>query len=134
MTARSETLALQKRLNDNAIPANFADAEILRRAQLTLHRWHELECGDGDNYKSWAIERDEETQKPYMCIYPHQGENRRYRIADKEAGAIKRVAKVCKALGANFYVQGDPRGCALYVSMEELHDNDYTRGVACIGE
>jgi len=37
------------------------------------------------------------------------------------------VATICKRLGAHFYHQGDPRGCALYVSAEPIKDNDYTR-------
>src|SRR5258706_2362538 len=35
----------------------YADAESLRLISMTLHRWHELECGDGNNYGSWAIVR-----------------------------------------------------------------------------
>ena len=38
----------------------------LRRISMTLSRWGELECGDSDNYKSWSIERDKETDKPYI--------------------------------------------------------------------
>lgn len=33
-----------------------ADAFQLRRIAMTLHRWHELECGDSNDYGSWAIE------------------------------------------------------------------------------
>lgn len=130
MTARQDTIELMRRLNDNAIPANFDDANTLRRAEIALHRWHEQECGDGNDYSSWAIERDE-AGIPYRCVYPHKGEMRRYRIADKEAGAIRRVAAVCRALGAFYFVQTDPRGCSLYVANEPLTDSDYTRGVAC---
>lgn len=116
--ARLATLELQRRLNAAGIAADFDAAETLRRAQLTLHRWGELECGDGDNYKSWAIERDEATGKPYMVVYPHDGKPRRYRVADREAGA-------------HYFHQTDPRGCALYVAAEPLTESDYTRGVAC---
>jgi hypothetical protein len=35
------------------------EALALRRIERTLQRWSELECGDGNNYGSWAIERDE---------------------------------------------------------------------------
>ena len=103
----------------------------LRRAQITLHHWGELECGDGDNLKSWAIERDEKTDIPYMCIYPHSGNTHRYRIPDKEKGALARVKKLCERNSLHFHYQTDPRGCALYVSNEPLPDNDYTRGIAC---
>jgi len=37
------------------------DAHALRRISMTLHRWHELECGDGNGCierdGKWAIER-----------------------------------------------------------------------------
>ena len=133
MTARQDTMELQRRLNDNAIPANFDDANTLRRAQLALHRWGEMECGDGNDYASWAIERDEVTQIPYFCTYPHNRPMSMYRrrIADKEAGALRRVAEICKRLNAHFYHQTDPRGCALYVAAEPIKDNDYNRGVGC---
>ena len=40
-----------------AIGIEFQDAVALRRISMTLHRWHELECGDGNNYGSWCITR-----------------------------------------------------------------------------
>lgn len=99
------------------------DAEALRRISMTLHRWHELECGDSNNYASWAIERDgdEPDSKPYLVTHPHgrSGEpikSRRTAIADREAGALKRLAAILKRYpGLTAYVQGDPRGCALYI-------------------
>ncbi len=106
------------------------DASILRRAEITLHRWAEQECGDSNDHASWAIERDEKTGKPFMVRYPHKGESRRSAIHDREAGALKRVRAVCSRLGLHFFQQSDPRGCALYVSNEPLTDSDYTRGVA----
>jgi len=102
----------------------------LRRAQITLHRWAEQECGDGDNYKSWAIERDETTGKPYMVIYPHDGKTHQYRIPDREAGALKRITEICKRNGLHFYHQGDPRGCSLYVDSKPIEDNAYNNAVA----
>lgn len=105
-------------------------ARTLRRAELVLHRWAEQECGDGNDYASWSIERDETTGKPYRALYPHQGQSSRTLIADREAGALRRVRQVCTELGLHYYHQTDPRGCALYVSREPLTDSDYTRGVA----
>lgn len=106
------------------------DASILRRAEITLHRWAEQECGDSNDYASWAIERDEKTGKPFMVRYPHKGESRRSAIPDRETGALKRVRAVCSRLGLHFFHQTDPRGCALYVSREPLTDSAYTNGVA----
>jgi hypothetical protein len=131
MTARNETYALMQHLGARGISLSFDEANTLRRAQLTLHRWAELECGDGNDYASWSIERDEATGKPFFCRYPHDGKMYRTRIADREAGALKRVKAICGAHGLHFYHQTDPRGCALYVSNEPLLDHNYTRGVAC---
>lgn len=33
------------------------DADQLRRIAMTLHRWHELECGDGNAHGSWCVAR-----------------------------------------------------------------------------
>lgn len=99
----------------------------LRRAELTLHRWAERECGDGSN---WAIERDETTGKPFN-VYHGPGKPSRYAIPDREAGALRRVAAVCAAYGLHYYHQPDPRGCALYVSAKPLTDTNYSNGVAC---
>jgi hypothetical protein len=126
MTARLATLRIAERL---AIP--FDAANTLRRAELVLHRWGEQECGDGNDYASWAIERDETSGKPFRCWYPHTGKMTRTPIADREAGALRRVSQVCAANGLYYFHQGDPRGCALYVSREPIAGTNYTNGVAC---
>lgn len=128
MTARSETYELMRHLSARGLDAiTFEDANTLRRAALTLHRWDELECGDSDDYKSWAIERDEITGAPYMVIYPHsENKSHRTRIADREAGALRRVAAICRKYGAYYFHQSDPRGAALYISAEPMTDSDYS--------
>lgn len=132
MSARNDTYALMRTLALRGLNPSFDDANTLRRAQLTLHRWGELECGVGNDWASWTIERDEVTGIPFRCTYPNNGwPMRRTRIADKEAGALRRVAEVCKRLGAHFYHQTDPRGCALYVDVKPLLDHNYSNGVAC---
>ena len=132
MTARTETNALQHRIFTRTnVSLSFEDANTLRRAEIALSRWGELECGDGNDHMSWSIERDDKTGVPYRCIYPHKGDMRRYRIADKEAGALRRIAEVCKRNGLHFFHQTDPRGCSLYVHNEPLPDHNYTQGVAC---
>ena len=136
MSARNDTISLQYRLfNAGVTSITFDDANTLRRAELTLQRWHELECGDGNNYGSWAIERDDNGDGPPFMVHHHYRHGNgadtvtRTRIADREAGALRRVAAICKRLGAHYYHQGDPRGCSLYVSAEPI--NDGNRGVAC---
>jgi hypothetical protein len=122
---------LRDRLNRRGIEISERDTATLRLAEMTLRRWFEQECGNGDNWKSWAIERDEKTDRPYMVYYFHSGQTTRTRIADKEKGARDRVEKTCKRLGLYYYIQTDPRGCALWVSKDPIKDNDYTNGVSC---
>lgn len=87
----------------------YDDALALRRVAMTLHRWHELECGtDGG-----CIERDEDTGLTY---WRSASSARRYRTPDRETGALKRLSAIMgKYPGLTAYVQGDPRGAALYV-------------------
>ena len=131
MSARNDTYTLMQHFGARGISLSFDEANTLRRAQITLHRWAEQECGDANEYASWGIERDEQTDIPYMCRYSNNGKNSKWRIPDREKGALKRVAEVCKAHGLHFYHQTDPRGCSLYVDKAPLPDNDYTRGIAC---
>jgi hypothetical protein len=120
------------------------DVDQLLRIERTLSRWSERECGDGNSYGSWAIERDEATDKPYEVrhYYGHgQSADRvtRTPIADREAGAKRKLAGImAKYPSLVAYIQGDPRGCALYILTKEQVgasdiDSIYTRGVAvCI--
>ena len=88
---------------------SFEDALKLRRIAMTLHRWHELECGIDNG----CIERDEVTGKVYW-LSSYSG--KRFPTADRETGALKRLAAVMANYPAlSFYVQGDPRGAALYI-------------------
>ena len=110
---------------------------------MTLHRWHELECGEGNDFMSWTIARgyapkrefyrDPETQAPqwrtvgefmyddaghaYEERHVHSENKARYvRIPDRERGAQKRLAKImARYPGSIAYVQGDPRGASLYI-------------------
>lgn len=121
MTATQESELLARRFG-----IDFDAANTLRRAQIVLHRWAEQECGDGNDYASWSIERDETTGKPFRCFYPHTGTSYRTRIADREAGALRRIRQVCTANKLHFYHQTDPRGCALYVAREPLDGCNYS--------
>lgn len=121
---------------------SYDEASTLRRIEMTLQRWGALECGDSNNYASWHIERDPETEKPYHVCMPHDrkpSEASRTPIPDRERGALKRLTKIMAAHPDLWsYHQSDPRGCALYVGRKaEMNGDDinccYTRGVAvCI--
>jgi len=122
------------------------EADKLRRISMTLRRWHELECGDGRGY----VERDEKTGRPFYvnCNSRYLSANdprARSAIADREAGALKRLKAMVNARNIrqpfaespllDFYIQGDPRGAALYIirpgDIPEGHtvDSCYSRGI-----
>jgi hypothetical protein len=96
------------------------EAEALRRISMTLHRWHEQECGTGNG----CIERDDTTGKPFWL---NSDTMRRFPMADREAGARKRLEAIISArnkravtpgqsqTALGYYIQGDPRGAALYI-------------------
>jgi hypothetical protein len=112
-----------------SLGVTYDDATALRRISMTLRRWFELECG----LDNGAIERDDDG-KPY---WKPAFNSRKYRVADRENGACKRLAKIMAAYpDLTPFVQCDPRGCALYL----LRPNDvpegkdasayYSRGIA----
>jgi hypothetical protein len=123
------------------------DADELRRIAMTLHRWHELECGDGNDFASWTIARGhkkngafeyDDNGAPYLERHSHTSNGATYhRIPDRERGALKRLNKiVAKYPGYSAYVQGDPRGAPLYIlrpgDVPEGSDvsSCYSRGIA----
>jgi len=113
-----------------AIGIEYHDAVALRRIAMTLHNWHELECGTDRG----AIERDETTGKTY---WRNAMSDKRYPCADRETGARRRLFKIMgKYPTLEAYVQGDPRGAALYilrpgdVPKGEDADAYYSRGIA----
>jgi hypothetical protein len=130
---------------------SWDDAHALRRISMTLHRWHELECGDSNIHGSWAIVRGAKTKdgfvhnddgKPFMESHHYlHGKGKDYTthspLADGERGALNRLnAILARYPGFMSYVQTDPRGCSLYI----LRPNDipdgakldecYSRGIA----
>lgn len=111
----------------------------LRRISMTLRRWHELECGTGDDRVTRSVERDEATNKPFLRVQyatAHGWQDRRYPIPDRESGALRRLEKIMQSHPEVIaYVQGDPRGAALYiVTKEQLRgqsiESCYSNGIA----
>lgn len=132
---KTESLRIINRLTEAGI--SLDDALALRRISMTLHRWYELECGDGNDYSSWSIVRDESTDKPYMEIHPHTGKSYRTPIPDREKGALKRLDKIIANYpGLSYYLQTDPRGASLYILRPSdipagnVPDAYYSRGIA----
>lgn len=138
---------------DTLCRAGFAhsDAIDLRRIAMTLHRWHEMECGDSNQYCSYSLVRGikngkeftyDDNGKPFLEMHRHSENFTRYEsIADRERGALKRLGKIMERYPQwAYYVQGDPRGASLYMvprtglfhsdpSPEYLAAN-YSRGIA----
>lgn len=108
----------------------YDDATALRRIAMTLHRWHERECGTDHG----CVERDETSGKAY---WRSSFSGKRWAIPDRETGARKRLAKImAKYPSLSAYIQGDPRGAALYIlrpgDVPEGAEVDsyYSRGLA----
>ena len=82
--------------------------------------------------------RDEVTGDCYMTREPfnHIGPRTRQLIPDRETKAKKELAAIMAHYsGLRAYIQGDPRGCPLYILRYEdigngCVDEVYTRGVA----
>lgn len=130
MRAYDKDIELAIRADRHGIDLSSSDARTLRRAEMTLSRWAERECGDGSD---WHVERDGEGLTWSVYHGNSFGINeRRHRCPDLEAGALRRVDALCKRLGLHYYHQTDPRGCLLYVSREPLNDQNYSSaGVPC---
>lgn len=122
MTAREKNAKLAERLTrKTGVLVTIADAETLRRAEITLTRWAEAECNG-------TIQRDETTGKPWRYHGGHyagvSGTVTRWPIADRETGALARVAALCERLGLEYFHQTDPRGAALYVAKKGAGMNE----------
>lgn len=132
------------------------ESAALRRIEMTLHRWAEHEC-------SGEIQRDETTGKPHSAkawMGVHGWVESKWPVADREAGALRRLAVIVDArnmrtygsanvpdafgaLAPSYvfaYHQTDCRGCMLYlVTRDQLTDSTglvaqidqcYSRGLA----
>jgi hypothetical protein len=119
------------RQNDTLMALGFTrdECDALRRISMTLQRWFERECGA----ENGCIERDDETGKPYLVSewggQWSTGKRCRTAIPDRETGARKRLAAIIARRNEreseyphrhgggpmNSYIQGDPRGAALYI-------------------
>ena len=130
---------------------SYEDACALRRISMTLHRWHELECGDSNQWNSFCLVRGERVKcwdgskgfvhddagKPYLEAHHNSGGTSYTLQPDRERGALKRLAAIMARYPAfESYVQGDPRGCALYIlrpgdiPQGATLDSCYNRGIA----
>ena len=152
MSTQKSKFALFSKLQDMGF--TYEEAVALRRIEMTPHRWAELECGNENGYSSYCITRDELAGKPRMEVHPYDRAMFSYPVADRERGALKRLAAIVKARNeregaksglVHAYHQTDCRGCAVYVvrerdlrevgdtgplSFSEAMASYYTRGLA----
>ena len=105
------------------------DAVTLRRISLALRRWYEHECNG-------AIQRDGDRGDGAPFWHSTYDGRKLYRAPDRERGALRRLADImARYPDLTPYVQGDPRGCALYIlrpsDVPEGKDADayYNRGI-----
>ena len=127
-----------------------AEAEQLRRISMTLHRWHEGECGSDHRclVRGRMVNREfvyDDDGAAYWEVSGMSGPNRYYRTPDRETGAKRRLAAIIRARNERItpkdedgrlyplvaplvssYIQTDPRGAALYI----LRPGDVPEGAA----
>lgn len=102
LTARQQNVELMiRQYKRTGVYLDFKDIATLRRAERTLNRW-------GTQRWGWST-----------------GGN------DREAGALRRVAEVCKRNGLEFYHQSDPRGASLYIGKSDINEQNYSSHVSC---
>lgn len=132
-TSKERAEVINRLLN---LGISFEHANQLRRISCTLRSWFERECGT----ENGCIQRDEATGRPYITYDDYSepgGRRRRYPIADREAGAKRRLASIMAGYRSKLapYIQGDCRGPSLYIIRKadmrgQNIDQVYTRGVA----
>jgi len=105
------------------------DAVTLRRISMTLRRWYEHECNG-------AIQRDGERGDGKPFWHSTYDGRKLYPAPDRERGALKRLSDIMvRYPDLQTYVQGDPRGCSLYLlrpnDVPEVKEADayYSRGI-----
>ena len=106
------------------------DAVALRRISMALRRWYEHECNG-------AIQRDGDCGDGLPYWHSTFDGRKLYRAPDRERGALKRLSDImARYPDLTPYIQGDPRGCALYilrpgdVPAGKEADAYYNRGIA----
>lgn len=98
-------LKLAERLGSLGVSAD--DSAELLSVERALHRWSEREC-NGD------IETDDDGTAWAVCRFG-VGSSRR-RTPNLEARALRKLGRIMASYpGLAAYVQGDPRGVALYL-------------------
>jgi hypothetical protein len=145
--AERKDLELQQAARQGGINLSPADARILRRAEMTLHRWDEEMC-NGTIQRPWQEDTGDPDayvgDRPGRSIGGYTDDAGTFHeewmfVPDRERGAIKRIEAVCKKYAApngsplKYYHQSDPRGAALYISppYHSMNEVNYSLAVSC---
>lgn len=117
------------------------EAEALRRISRTLQRWHEAECNGEIQRGEDGIARGYRVNASYL---DPNDPRYWYSVRDRETGARKRLAAILDRVNVQragkvgrlaSFIQGDPRGAALYIIRPgdvpegASVDSYYTRGI-----
>lgn len=100
------------------------DAETLRRAAQTLHRWAEHKC-NGVIQRAEAGQTDHKGRPmPEGACYSvgninGPGPLTYWRTADRETPALARARAIAASVGATLEHQGDPRGWPLTLKLPD---------------
>ena len=146
-------LSIFEQAKKNVDTADFHLKEMRLESQSLFQKkdpgWHDLEEAGlgpvldknrskeestGDSDELAILVRDEDTGRPYWL---NSHTMKRWPIRDLEAGAMRRLKDImARYPDLAYYVQGDPRGCALYIlrpgDVPEGGDPScyYSRGIA----
>ena len=105
------------------VAIDFEDMNTLRRASLVLDRFHLLEANGN-------LSHDEDSDTYILISEGHcKGKYYEHRSIYRNdyTPAIKRIKAICKKYNLDMYIQGDPRGCPLYIakSTDGMTDCNY---------
>lgn len=136
-TKKARLIHLSTALTDLGFTSN--EIAALLSVERGLSRWHELECGTGNDRVSMSVERDENTNKPFKRVQYQTRSgwvDRKTVCRDMEKAYLSRLSRIMDGKTVRAYVQGDPRGCALYILRPgdvpqgaDVHSY-YSRGIA----
>lgn len=127
MSTKHRTATIQALTRLGVSPSDTA--QLLRDSAL-MRTWHEHECNG-------ALQEDGEDSGKWYWHSPYDGK-RLCRAANRYEPAKLRATRIAHCYGLTAYIQGDPRGCALYllrkgdVPVGEDPESYYSRGIAVV--
>jgi len=102
------------------VKIDIEDFIQLRRDAMRLRRWYERCCTNVEVNDGKAYEYDNFST--------------RWRVPNPEPGCFARISKICKKYTLYFYIQSDPRGPALYLSVNPIDNCRYTNDAISVIE